>query len=117
MSETFRQIIRLMELSEVRISDHAYDEMAADGLYVTDVTESVADAVVIEDYPDYPKAPCVLTLQKDRAGQSIHVVWGIPRDKSTPVVLVTAYRPIRDAGSRVSEGERNESEALYEDRA
>lgn len=93
MSQTFRQIVGLIERGDVRISDHGYDEMAADGLYVRDVTGSIADAVVVEDYPDYAKGPCVLVLQKDRKGQLIHVVWGIPKGKSVPAVLVTAYRP------------------------
>ncbi|MCU0913958.1 MAG: DUF4258 domain-containing protein [Planctomycetes bacterium] len=93
MAEMFRQIVRLIERGEVKISDHGYDEMAADGLSARDVIGSVDSAVVVEDYPDYPKGPCVLVLQKDRIGQPIHVVWGIPRGKSCPAVLVTAYRP------------------------
>jgi len=93
MNQTFVQILRLIERGDVRISDHGYDEMAADGLYVRDVIGSIADAVVIEEYPDYAKGPCVLLLQRDRTGQLIHVVWGIPKGKSSPAVLVTAYRP------------------------
>lgn len=38
---------------EVRISDHGYDELAADGLYVRDALSLVHDGAVVEDYPDY----------------------------------------------------------------
>lgn len=29
----------------------------------------------------------------ERAGEPIHVVWGIPAGQDSPAVLVTAYRP------------------------
>ena len=161
MQATFQQILRLIEDGQVTISEHGYDELAADDIFVTerlepqpdgdcrhcrherswvwqvpscyagdpdvapgiqtpsatapnfrsqfsrnssrqdknfrdsstDVLDTVAGAVVVEEYPDYPKGPCVLVLQRDGRGKPIHVLWGIPWGKVSPAVLVTSYRP------------------------
>lgn len=76
-----------------RVSLHGYEELAADGIQVRDVIDGLKTAVVIDDYPDYPKGPCVLVLEQDRSNQPLHVVWGIAVGQETPAVLVTAYRP------------------------
>ena len=93
MSETLRRTAELVRKGKVRVSEHGYDEMAEDQILVRDVVGGVASAVLVEDYPDYPKGPRVLLLQKDSKGQPIHAVWGIPAGRSSPAVLVTAYRP------------------------
>jgi hypothetical protein len=95
MSETFKKVIELIEKGEVIISNHGYDELAEDGLMVKEIIAGVMDGKVVEDYPEYAKGPCVLVLQRDGAGNPIHVVWGIPKNASSPAVLVTAYRPDR----------------------
>lgn len=93
MSETFDRIRELVGRREVRISDHGYDELASDGILFREVIAGVERAELLEDYPEYPKGPCVLVLQRDEGGGPIHVVWGIPKGKTSPAVLVTAYRP------------------------
>jgi len=93
LSETLAKICLLIQEGSVRISEHGYDELAADGLSAREVVAGINAGIVVEEYPDYPKGPCVLLLQKDRDGQPIHVVWGIPRGHANPAVLVTAYRP------------------------
>ena len=93
MSEFFRKVRALVNIEDVRISEHGYDELAEDNLTVKEILNGISDAVVVEEYPSYPKGPCVLLLQKDDSGVPIHVVWGIPKGHNKPAVLITAYRP------------------------
>ena len=92
--EAFQEKIkRLVTQRKVRISEHGYDELAEDGLSVREVLAGVPAAILIEEYPDFAKGPCVLFMQQDSKSGPVHVVWGIPKSYDEPVVLVTAYRP------------------------
>ena len=93
MSEFFERVRDLIRAGDVRISEHGYDRLAEDGLRAREAVAGVQEAVVVEEYLNYPKGPCILLLQRDRTGEPIHVVWGIPKGYDKPVVLVTAYRP------------------------
>ena len=93
MSGMLEQIQSLIRKGAVRISDHGYDELAADAIAVRDVIAGLPGAVVVEEYPEFAKGPCLLALQRDRDGRPVHVVWGIAKGAVSPAVLVTAYRP------------------------
>ncbi len=93
MSELLATIQSLVKSGMVRISAHGYDELAEDDILVVDIVAGVSNAKVVENYPAFPKGPCVLVLQRDQNGGPIHAVWGIPQGATAPAVLVTAYRP------------------------
>ena len=93
MSITLQKVQMLASNGEILISEHGYDELVEDGLRAREVIAGIGEAILIEDYPNYHKGPCVLVYQKDKGGSPIHVVWGISKGSTTPAVLITAYRP------------------------
>ena len=57
MCSTLDRIRQLVAEGSVRISDHGYDELAADGLLAGEVLAGVENARLVEDYPQYGKGP------------------------------------------------------------
>jgi hypothetical protein len=98
-SDTLARVKVLVAEGKARVSDHGYDELADDDILVIDVLDSLQSAILVEDYPEFRKGPSVLVLQQDAAGRPIHVVWGIPKGRAEPAVVVTAYRPDLDRWS------------------
>ncbi|MBU1170883.1 MAG: DUF4258 domain-containing protein [Proteobacteria bacterium] len=93
MINIWNNIIRLIENGNIRISEHGYDELAADGITVREIVSGSPSGTILEEYPEYHKGPCALIILKDFEGNPIHAVWGIPRRSEATAVLVTAYRP------------------------
>ena len=93
MGQTVDKVRLLVGSGAVVVSAHGYDELAEDDIFAKDIVAGAKDAVLVEDYSEYRKGPCVLVLQGDRDGSPIHVVWGIPKDAISPVVVVTSYSP------------------------
>jgi hypothetical protein len=93
VSELLERIRRLVAAREVRISEHGFDELSADGIAVREAVQGLGSAVVVEEYPASGRGPAVLVLEFDQSGQPLHVVWGIPQGLESPAILVTAYRP------------------------
>ena len=93
MSSTFDAVRRLVAGGSVRISEHGYDQLSDDDIFVRDLFNGINNAIVVEDYPTFPKGAAVLVLEFDGNDRPIHVVWGIPKGFTSPAVLVTAYRP------------------------
>ena len=87
MSDLLRQMQGLVAKGEVRISEHGYDELAEYGVTAREAISGIQEAVIVEEYPEYPKGPSILVLQNSADGVPIHVVWGIPKGHDKPVVF------------------------------
>ncbi len=93
MIKLLPEILSLIERGQLKISEHGYDELADDNISFRELLNSISDADIVEEYPDYPKGKCILLLTRDREELPIHSVWGIPKGFESPAVLITAYRP------------------------
>ena len=62
----------LIRAGDVRISEHGYDRLAEDGLRAREAVAGVQEAVVVEEYLNYPKGPCILFCRgTERANPSM----------------------------------------------
>jgi len=93
LREFFNRLLGLIKEGEVLISEHGYEELAEDHLTAKELITGASEGIIVEEYLDYHKGPCLLLLQKDLLGKPIHAVWGIQKNKVKPAVLITAYRP------------------------
>jgi len=62
VSQTFERVVELIKRGQVRISDHGYHELAQDRILVRDILITVDNGILVEEYPEYRKGPCVLVL-------------------------------------------------------
>jgi hypothetical protein len=89
------QLHQAIDAGQVRITEHADDEMAADQLVLEDVFDSVMAGEMIEEYPTDHPLPSCLVYGLSKKGAHIHSVWAY-NQLSGRAVLVTVYRPDPD---------------------
>ncbi len=92
-SKTLDTVRAHVAAGRVRVSEHGRLELADDNISLASLIAGLATAIVVEDYPDYVKGPCVLCLQRDEKGEPVHVLWGLAANAPDIVTLITAYRP------------------------
>jgi hypothetical protein len=87
-----QQIKQAIAHDKVRVTSHADDEMAADGLFLDILLQATLNGETIEDYPmDHPLPSC-LVLGFTKKGEPVHSVWAY-NELTERAVLITVYRP------------------------
>ncbi len=92
-AEFQRTIVELVSVGRYKISDHALDALIEDELERANVSDSILESEILENYPEFGKGPAILLFQIATDGRVVHCVWGIPKGALTPAVLITAYIP------------------------
>ena len=76
--------------NNVRITQHAQQEMTDEGISLDEVLEAISDGQVVEDYAQHRRGACCLLYGRTRAGRDVHVV--CTTDRPT-LIIVTVYEP------------------------
>jgi hypothetical protein len=93
MSKTLDMVRHHVLVGRVRVSLHGMQELSDDQIELAEMIDGLDTVVIVEDYPNYAKGPCVLCLHNDSRGQPVHVLWGIANGMSDFATIITAYRP------------------------
>ena len=99
MGDTLARVRALLRVGKAVFSVHALTEIENDRIVVTPMIEKLDSWQFVEDYPEAFKGSSVLVLAYDVNGAPVHLLWGIPKERSEPAVLITAYRPDPDIWS------------------
>lgn len=89
--EAIEQRIRsLVEAEQVRVTQHAQQEMVEGEIQIDEVLEARRSGRVLESYPEHRRGPCCLVHGLTRSGRERHLVCATAR----PVLIViTVYEP------------------------
>lgn len=92
MSKLLEKIRNAVKNGDILISSSGQDKMGYEHISTKEIISSIDEAELISEYPEYDKGPCVLLLQCDAGKNPLHVVWGIPKDRDLPAILVIGDR-------------------------
>lgn len=76
---------------EVRITQHAQQEMVEEAISMDDLLHVVSTARIIENYPKHRRGACCLLHGTDASGRNIHVVCTAAQPT---LIIITAYLPV-----------------------
>ncbi len=83
-----------IQAGQFELSRHAVDQSILRRITIRELTEAIAEGLVIEDYPDDKYGPSCLVFGFTRSGRPLHVQCSHP---SRPLLkIVTVYEPDPD---------------------
>jgi hypothetical protein len=101
-SDTFAKIKQLAAECKVLVSAHGYDELAADGIFFSEILSGLPGSELVEDYPGAVKGPTVLILLRDVQIFRCMPFGGFPRAQRSRPCWSRRIVLIRRDGRRIS---------------
>ncbi|MDH5186504.1 MAG: DUF4258 domain-containing protein [candidate division WOR-3 bacterium] len=84
------QIKKQASTENIRITQHAQQEMVEENIKLDEVLEAIATGQILENYPEHRRGACCLLNGSTKNGRSLHIVCTIGQ----PVlIIITVYEP------------------------
>ncbi len=78
------------EVEDIRVTQHAQQEMAEEDISLDEVLEAIASGTILENYPEHRRGSCCLLNGETKVGNPLHIVC----TTALPALLIiTTYRP------------------------
>ncbi len=78
------------DVDNIRITQHAQQEMAEEDITLDEVLEAIVTGQVLENYPEHRRGACCLLNGLTKKGRPLHIVCTTVR----PVlIIITVYEP------------------------
>ena len=85
---------------EIRITQHAHQEMTEDAIQLDDILHVVSNGRILEDYPNHRRGPRCLLYGADALGRDIHVVY---TTSGNALIIIAVYLPPPSKWNRPTE--------------
>jgi hypothetical protein len=88
LKATLEQIRTQADIENIRITQHAQQEMVEEDISLDEVFEAIATGQILENYPEHRRGACCLLNGVTKKGRPLHIVCTTAR----PVlIIITAY--------------------------
>ena len=74
----------------IRLTQHAHQEMVEESISFDEVLQTIATARVLENYPTHKRGPCCLLGGVSDTGRPVHVVCTTAQPT---LIVITVYEP------------------------
>ena len=91
LAAVLEQIRRHAHEENIRVTQHAQQEMAEEDVTLDQVLEALAVAQILENYPEHRRGACCLLYGSTKNGRPLHIVCTTARPL---LIIITVYQPI-----------------------
>jgi len=90
LNEVLARIRTQAQEERVQITQHAHQEMVEEDFTLDDVEQAIANAKILENYPEHRRGACCLIYGTTRKGRPLHIVCTTARPL---LIIITVYEP------------------------